>query len=174
MKNLIYFLLTTFLISCNENKESVIEKKIVGDKVSKNTTKEMPGKPPLDNPIMVELFNSSKNDLNKVDKIYKENISKSKSKDYYENLKQYGLSLVIKHGLIENGTSEQKKFYIQEQVNSLSNLPHIDNFYSLIKSKNLSISKQELSKLELTFFNKNINYINTLDWSLDQDGKKKK
>ena len=123
---------------------------------------------------MVALLNSTEKDLNKADKIYRDIISKSISTDYHENLKQYGITLLVENGLIENGNIKQKEFYIKEQVSSTSNMPHIGTFYSLINAKNLTFSKEDLSKLEMEFYTKNLAFINSIDWSSDKEGKKEK
>lgn len=158
------FLLLLVFISCQNQVEKEITTKNLSDKLHENATKVYGGKPPTDNPILKELLTSNDKDLNRVDSIYKSNIEIGKGFDYYENLKQYGFKLVMKHGLVEDGTSEQKKYYINEQISLSNNIPNFDQFYLLLKSSSTFLSKKELIDIGDMFYNKNKEYIEMIEW----------
>lgn len=156
-------------VSCQEasggvfKNNSSIEK--VKDVVSTDT---LLSKPPTDNPIMLQFFVVKKN-LNKADEVYRKYINEAKSLPYYDNLRQYGFQALIKHGLIENGTREQKLFYITEQLNSVANLANISEFYALLTSGDKSFTKDESINFGKRFYLKNLNLIeNELEYSSDE------
>ena len=171
MKKLFYIVALVCLFSCQENKDKAIESQLRGIEVNKQATASMPGKPPVDNPIFQELLNFKKVDLNRVDRVYIRSINEAKDKDYLDNLKQFGFQVLVKHGLIKDGSSKQKLFYINELLNSQANFANITDFYALLLSENYNLPKNELIKIEKSFYDKNEKLINSLDWT---DKKKQK
>lgn len=160
MKRLILFL-PVFLIfwSCQDDIDSSVDNKSQIEKLNvENVDSAFLSKPPTDNPIMIEFFLREKN-LLKADQVYRENIRKAEGLPYYDNLRQYGFQAVFKHGLVEEGTSEQKLFYITEQLNSIANLPNIPEFYLLLISAEKNFTKDELIDFGTKFYVKNLNLI---------------
>jgi hypothetical protein len=161
MKNLIYVLLVLPLFwSCQDQVENPSEIKTLSKKIAKQAVSDDVNSysPPMSNPIKNMLFSTSKN-LTEADRIYRAHIEESNAKAYYLNLKQIGFMAMIEHGLIEEGTKEQKEFYINEQLNLEVNLLNFKNFYLLLASSQDDFSKQELLEFAERFYSKNKNYI---------------
>lgn len=173
MKKLIYLAVLIGFYSCHEYKSKEIQNQLNGIEVNKQSKISNFGKPPGDNPIMKELLHFDKPDLNRIHQLYIKTINEAKDQEYLDNLKQYGFLVLVTHGLINNGTTEQKKYYIKEQLSSQANFPSIINFYNLIRSDNLNLSVTELEKIEKQFYTKNFNLINSLNW-IDLNAKKDK
>ena len=149
-----------FLMSCQEQVDSLPETNSLSKKLEKqaNTDDVNAFDAPKTNPIKKLLFTTSKN-LNAADSIYRAEIEKSNAKAYCHNLKELGFIALVHHGLIEDGTKEQKEFYINEQMNSQVNLPNFKNFYALLSSCQDDFSRNELQDFGEDFYTKNKNYI---------------
>jgi hypothetical protein len=161
MKKLLYLLIILPLLwSCQEESEKKPELNMFSKKLAKQAITDDVNsfQPPWSNPIMMELTNPKK-ELNKADSIYRAEIEKSNAKAYYLNLKQFGFIAMIEHGLIEEGTKEQKEFYINEQLSLEVNLLNFENFYALLSSSQVDFSKSELQDFAERFYSKNKNYI---------------
>jgi hypothetical protein len=165
MKKIIYLIAFFALFSCQNSKDNDIESQLRGLEVNNQSKTSVLGKPPVDNPLFVELLNFKEVDLNRVDKLYIKSINEAKGQEYLDNLKQFGFHLIMRHGLLETGTAEQKQYYINEQLNSQANFANILDFYSLIMSGKNNLSGTELKNIENLFFSKNYKLINSLNWT---------
>ncbi|WP_291114976.1 hypothetical protein [Flavobacterium sp. UBA6135] len=107
--------------------------------------------------------------LKEVDAIYKASMPSSKNEPYYDNLRQIGFMLLISNGLIKDGTKEQKLYYINEQLESIANLPNFNDFYLLLNSLKSEVSLSELTGYSDKFFNKNLALINEIGWKNEDE-----
>jgi hypothetical protein len=164
MKNFLYIILILIAISCHENKDKNIENKIQGLKVSAQAKESNLGNPPSDNPLILELLSFKEADLNRVDQLYIKTVNETKDQEYIDNLKQIGFKVIILHGLIETGTLGQKQYYINEQMNSKTNLPNISDFFALLESVKGNFSKIEIIDLGNKFYNKNLKVLERLNF----------
>lgn len=163
------FFIFIVLISCNNEKNGVIERSIVGEELNKNALNRNSFNPPMNHPIKAEFMLVNQKGLKEVDAIYKSSVPPSQEEPYYDNLRQIGFKLLIKNGLIEKGSKEQKLFYINEQLDSSANFPNFKDFYLLINSLKTDISQKELTEYSNKFYNKNIALINEIDWEKEDD-----
>lgn len=131
----------------------------------KDTKQNTDGRLPIGHPIMKELTTFKSKDLKRVDKLYRKSVKECNDFDYCDNLKQFGFRLVLEHGLLENGTKEQKLFYLNEQLNAESNLPNFNQFYSLLNALKKDIPKEDYKKFGDRFYEKNIKIIEATEWS---------
>lgn len=161
MKNILFLILiTVVLCSCEEHTNQDAEINTISKKLSSQATTDDVNSfdPPMNNSIKALLYTEEKK-LKVADSIYRTDIEKSNAKAYYENLKQIGFLVMINHGLIEEGTKEQKEFYINEQLNLDINLLNINNFYKLLSSSQDDFTKNELQDFSTRFYSKNKNSI---------------
>lgn len=165
MKKIIYLVAFFGLFSCQNIKDKDIESQLRSIEVDNQSESNILGKPPVDNPLFLELLNFKEVDLNRVDKLYKKSIIDAKGQEYLDNLKQFGFQVVMKHGLLQTGSVIQIQYYINEQLNSQANFSGILDFYSLIMSSKNSLSSFELKNIENQFFSKNFKLINSLNWT---------
>lgn len=163
MKKLL-LLLSVIMISCNNEKNEVIENAIVGEELHQNALNRNSFNPPADHPIKAEFMLEDQKGLNEVDAIYKASMPSTKNEPYYDNLRQIGFMLLISNGLIKDGTKEQKLYYINEQLESVANFPNFNNFYLLLNSLKSDVSAKELTSYSDKFYTKNLALINETSW----------
>jgi hypothetical protein len=157
------------LISCNNEKNEVIETSIVGKELNQNASNRNSFNPPSDHPIKVEFKLVDQKGLNEVDLIYKSSVPTSKNEPYYDNLRQVGFMLMVRNGLIEEGTKQQKLYYINEQLESAANLPNYNDFYLLLNSLKSEVSLSELTGYSDKFYNKNLALIKEIGWENEEE-----
>lgn len=163
------FFIFLFFISCNTEKNEIIERSIVGEELHQNAINRKSFHPPMDHPIQVEFKLVEQKGLVEVDKIYKSTVPTSKNEPYYDNLRQFGFMLLIRNGLIEDGTKEQKLYYINEQLESSANLANGKDFYLLLNSLKSEVSLKELKEYSDKFYNKNIALVNEINLEKEED-----
>ena len=78
----------------------------------------------------------------------------SASLDYSNSVKSVAFAFLMMKGLAENGTPEQKLYYLQQQAALDSGLS--EQFYVLLASCRGSLAKTKLEKLDRKFYNKNL------------------
>jgi len=163
------FILFVFFVSCNNDKNEAIEKSIVGEKLHQNALNRNSFNPPSNHPIKIEFKLVNQKGLNEVDAIYKASMPASKNEPYYDNLRQMGFMLMIRNGLIKDGTKEQKLYYINEQLESAANLPNYNDYYLLLNSLKAEVSLKELTVYADKFYNKNLALINEIGWENEEE-----
>lgn len=168
MKKLL-LLLSAIIISCNNEKNEVIERSIVGEQLHQNALNRNSFNPPSDHPVKAEFMLEDQKGLNEVDAIYKTSMPSTKNEPYYDNLRQIGFMLMIRNGLIKDGTKEQKLYYINEQLESVANLPNFNDFYLLLNSLKSHVSLKKLTEYSDKFYNKNLALINEIGWEKEED-----
>ncbi len=126
---------------------------------------------PPDHPILNALFSEKSFSVDEADVLYKEHVPKAKNTVYHANIKHYGFRLLCDSGLIDYGSNEQKKFYLEEQLNLERNFPSIANFYALLQSSGSIYSKSEMAAIGETFYNKNEKEIETATWPNEENKK---
>ena len=99
--------------------------------------------------------------------LYKQDASLSKDSDYDTNLKNMWMILINKP-LISEGTDEQKKFFIYEQLKLEHNLPHMEAFVNLL-AETKSIDNEERNKIFEDFVEKNTVAINKIIWKTPEE-----
>ncbi|MFN2260703.1 MAG: hypothetical protein ABR595_01385 [Psychroflexus sp.] len=109
------------------------------------------------------------------DAFYRSIDSKYSDKSYTKTLRQLTLAGLFYQGLIKKSDSKEKLFYLEEMSKLDNCLPNLENFADLLDSvkNSKSISKEEVSKLAQTFYEKNLSVIKSADWQ-DQKSMNKK
>jgi len=156
-------------ISCNSEKSTEIERNLVGKELHENALKKESYNPPMNHPVKAAFMSANPIGLKEADDIYKSSMPSSKNELYYDNLRQIGFMLLIKNGLIEKGTQEQKLYYINEQLESVANLPNFKDFYLLLNSLKSEVSQEVLIEFSNKFYNKNLDL--TGEMPVDQNTK---
>lgn len=173
MKNLFLsifaVILPLSLISCHNEKNEAIEKSIVDEKLHQKALNKNSFNPPSDHPIKVEFKLVNQKGLKEVDAIYQASMPASKNEPYYDNLRQFGFMLMIRNGLIEEGTKEQKLYYMNEQLESVANIINFNDFYLLLNSLKSEVSLSELTGYSDKFYNKNLALINEIGWENEDE-----
>jgi hypothetical protein len=100
-------------------------------------------------------------------KLYKQDAGLSKDTDYDTNLKNMWM-ILINEPLIKEGTEEQKKFFIYEQLAMEHNLPHLDKFVNLLSSAK-SIDSNEKDRIFEEFVTTNETAINSIVWKSPEE-----
>ncbi|WP_297332103.1 hypothetical protein [Flavobacterium sp.] len=100
-------------------------------------------------------------------KLYKQDAGLSKDSDYDTNLKNMWM-ILINEPLIKEGTEEQKKFFIYEQLAMEHNLPHLDKFVNLLSSAK-SIERNEKDRIFEGFVTTNKTAINSIGWKSPEE-----
>ncbi|MFN3640222.1 MAG: hypothetical protein ACK4UK_04825 [Flavobacterium sp.] len=165
MRYLFIFLIV--FISCNSEKSTEIERNIVGKELNNNALNKESFNPPMNHPVKAAFMSVNPIGLKEADDIYKSSMPSSANELYYDNLRQMGFMLLIKNGLIENGTKEQKLYYINEQLESVANIPNFKDFYLLLNSLTTEVSQEVLIGFSNKFYNKNLDL--TQEMPVEQD-----
>ena len=165
MKNyILYILFGFFLVSCSNEKEVIINKD-AQDEILERPQGDFKGMIPEDHPLYTIIYkNYETSDLRQLDALYKKHIAPERNKHYTENLKNGAFLIMIKKGLIKEGTNEQKRYYLREQETLSLNLPCTMQFYGLLGSCKNFMSKDEMREIAVNFYNKNVDVINTSYW----------
>lgn len=166
-----YLMFLFLLISCVDEKKETIERNLIGKELNKNATNINSFNPPANHPVKVELMRVEQKGLVEVDEIYKSSVPSSKNEQYYDNLRQIGFVLLLKNGLIEDGTKDQKLYYVKEQLQSSANLLNVKDFYLLLNSLKPYVPLKELNHYSNQFYSKNLSLINEINWEKEQDKK---
>lgn len=153
------------LLACQKENEKVVLDQVNGRRAADAELEIAESKPPRNHPMFEALMQDPSPSLQFCDSIYRTTVLADKGKSYFENLKQYGFLAVIESGLINSGTTEQKQYYINEQLRSTSNLPNIKNFYQLLTSLKGRSNTNELIKQGTAFYVKNLKIIESDDWA---------
>jgi hypothetical protein len=156
-------------ISCNFEKSTEIERNLMGKELNENALNKESYNPPMNHPVKAAFMSVNPIGLKEADGIYKSSMPSSKNELYYDNLRQIGFMLLVKNGLIEYGTVEQKLYYINEQLESVSNMPNFKDFYLLLNSLKSEVSQEVLIEFSNKFYNKNL--VLTQEMPIEQDSK---
>lgn len=94
--------------------------------------------------------------LNDYDALYRSEFDHpdSASLDYNNSVKSVAFAFIMMKGLAENGTPEQKLYYLEQQASLDSGLS--EQFYVLLASCKGSVANIKLEKLDKKFYNKNL------------------
>lgn len=175
MKKLFYLLACTILactalfISCSEDKEAA-----PADVTTKSlpvVTERAKSEVPRDRLIYNTLGDAPNLSLNELLDLYKKDISTAEP-DYSTNLKNMWFT-VLKNRLYDEGTEEQKLFYINESVALENNLAHFTGFYNLLTASKL-LDRAEKEAISNSYYEKNLKAIADVQWPDPKDGEKKK
>lgn len=158
-------------VSCSDEKETNINEG-VNQKILSEKGREK-GEIPSSMAVNQMLYGAIKPaSFSEIVKLYKKDISQSKDTDFDTNLKNMWL-IVINNSLLNGeGTEDQKKFFVYEQVNLEHNVPHIDKFFSLLSITN-SIDSKEKEALIKEYTEKNQKAINQIVWQSPEEKKQK-
>lgn len=172
MKNYLTLVVAAFLaLSCaadnetltNNDKEKILEEQPIGPDAKSSA--------PKNNAIVKALQHPGTYNFAQADALYREYIPKSKSKKYYSTLRCLGFKLVMNNGLLLEGTPEQKRFYISEQMATDNNIPVLRDFYELLISSFDFTEEEELKNSAARFCGKNLAALE--DAHLNDEVKKK-
>lgn len=175
MKNKIFYLaiLSLLFISCSEDKPNNSEDTTTIVQKSKTVQNENNGAVPNDAHISKILRGDSKvATLDEMIALYKEDSKKSQGTSYDTNLKNMWLILIYNRLLNGEGTPEQEKFFLYEQVQLEHNLPHVGKFYKLLANTR-SVDKNEKEEISKLYREKNQKAINTIVWNTPEEKKQK-
>ncbi len=177
MKKYFYLLFNVMIIfSCSDDKEisnlndtSTTIGKGADPMIEENKND---GSVPQNKLVYKVMSNSSEYTLEDMDTMYRQDIAITAS-DYDVNLKNMWY-IFINDKLIEGGSEELKRFYLNEQIVLKQNLPNLESFYRLLLSCTSFMNSSELFETSKKFADKNESYIqNDIQWS-DEAKKKSK
>lgn len=95
---------------------------------------------------------------------------KTASPDYSADLKNMWFCLLCSKVAAE-GSDEEKKFFLEEQINLDSNLPNYSRFYYLLRNCSSFIDNDEMKSIASSFYDKNNKVLDSIDWE-DNDAEK--
>ena len=171
----LFFLLCT---SCSPDRNDETAKNTLNDndgkvrviKDDEPTPKD--GSVPRSKLVYKVMSNPSEYSLEQMDTMYREDIVTTAS-DYDVNLKNMWYIFINKK-LVESGSEELKRFYLNEQIALKQNLPNLESFYKLLKSSSSFMHYTEVYAVAENFTKKNESYVNNnIDWE-DENKKKYK
>lgn len=169
MKKLLFIAtLVTAFTACSE--DSVNNKANGNAREIKYTVERKNGEVPREKLIYSTLSNAKDLSLSELEELYKEDVKETEP-DYATNLKNMWMA-VIKEKLIKESTEEQKLFFIKEQAGLESNLPQINEFYTLLASSKL-LNREQKETLATDFYEKNQKAIDGIQWRNLEDRNKK-
>lgn len=169
MKNIILLLSVMALFSCSEEK---IENNVQQKNKELIALPEAQGVVPKSHKIYDMMREPAKVTLNAADNFYRSEVAIS-NEHYSSGLKSFGFILVMKKGLAIDGTEEQKRFYIEEQLKMDTNLATIPQFYNLLVSCNEFIEQNKLIAIGRQFYEKVKVEIENTTWPDPQKKKDK-
>lgn len=105
-------------------------------------------------------------DLQKLDNLYREefNHPDSLALDYNTNVKNKAFFILMQKGLADEGTPEQKQYYINQQLKLDNNLSNLERFNELLLSSLDFIGEEEALKMASDFYDKNRLVIQEINW----------
>lgn len=115
-------------------------------------------------PATHPVYSMANYSLGEADSFYRNEIVKEGNTTYGTDVKNTAFSMLIDKGLADNGTEEQKKYYVNEQLKLDNNLPSVKQFYALLLSCRSFMPKEELTKNAAAFYDKNKAAINKIKW----------
>ncbi|WP_129752108.1 hypothetical protein [Flavobacterium beibuense] len=83
--------------------------------------------------------------------------------EYIDNLKNMWFCLLCSK-IAKEGSIEEKKFFLNEQINLYSNLPNYNRFYYLLRNCSSFISDDEMKSIATAFYDKNNKILNGTNW----------
>ena len=142
---------TVFILSCSDDKElkssDVTTKSLSTDKV------DMKGEVPRDRLLYRTIGHVENLSTNDIVDAYKKDISTAQS-DYLTNLKNMWLT-ALNNRVYEDGTEDQKLFFINEQLALENNLAHFTGFYNLLATSK-KLTKDEKVSMADAYYDKNL------------------
>lgn len=128
--------------------------------------KQEKGAVPRDHMIYDMLFSKDKYTLNEVDKLYRDDIVKRDTTNYYSNMQNFAYIILMREdiALDKKGTEEQKKYYVNEMLTAEYTLATQQQFYTLLLSCSDFMSKEELLEKDNAFYKKNKADIESMKW----------
>lgn len=159
------------LLSC-QNEQETNNQEAVNE--LKNTPDfNQPGIIPRSHEFFEILWNIEDYSLNDLDQYYKSEVAENDA-HFSHNLKHRMFLELMHKGLAEQGTPEQKKYYLDEQMDLKNNLPTITDFHVLLKSYGINhLTFEECMAIRDEFLDKNDAVIEKMTWS-DPAKKKEK
>ncbi|MCW4470506.1 hypothetical protein OGH69_16160 [Flavobacterium sp. MFBS3-15] len=158
---------TAVIVGCSDEKEVNLAEPASRVAVSAENAK---GEVPRDRLIYSVLTKSAEYSVSELEAEYRKDIGSARP-DYMTNLKNMWM-IIINPRVYNEGTEEQKLFFINEQLALEDNLAHFAGFYNLlISSKTLEPAEKE--RIANEFYDKNHKVIAEAQWPDAKDGKKK-
>ena len=171
MKHIIPYLIVFAMLmaGCSIEEESAeiteVNVKSLIDKQREN------GEVPKGRGFYTIMHDPSQYSLDELIDLYKKDIKGIEQEDYNSNLKNMWL-VILYPRLIEEGSDDDKLYFIEEQMNMDSNLPHVDKFYTLIFNCN-KLSKEEKWEKFTVFSKKNMEVVEKIQWRSPEEKKRK-
>jgi len=163
------FTCTTIAISCSDDKD-IDNVDLNEQSLKSEITEESNGGVPRDK-IIYSIFDKTETlSLNELMELYIKDANSAKQ-DYSTNLKNMWFA-VLRTKVLNDGTDEQKLFFIKEQASLENNLPFFTDFYNLLATSKI-LNKAEKESMANEFYTKNINAINDIQWTTPDDKQNK-
>jgi hypothetical protein len=107
--------------------------------------------------------------VDEMDRIYREEFAHPDSLklSYNNTVRQMAFVFMMNNGLKDKATTDQKRYYIDEQIAMKVNISGIENFYLLLASLKDVYSEKEIEDLALNFYDKNYANITTSEYFTD-------
>ncbi len=163
----IMIIASCFFASCEQKDESA---KATASTINLGPAESDKGAIPDWHPINMMLLKAGQYTFQEVHAMYKKDIENVRGKDYTSNLKNFGFRLAMETGLLKDGTNEEKKFYLDEQMGIDVNVLTFDDFYLLLAKSRAFLGLKAANAYSNAFYAKNNEQIQTF---LVDDNKKK-
>lgn len=100
---------------------------------------------------------------------YKIDVAESDDK-YVEDLKNMWFCL-INSKICNEGSEEQKRYFLNEQISLSSNMPNYGKFYFLLRSCSF-MEREEMDRIASQFYFKNKTVLENIEYENEKQGKK--
>ena len=160
---------TAIIVSCSDDKEVNTGRDAKAKSLPVAAAK-MKGEVPKDRLIYNVLGTAESLSLNELVETYNKDVSSAGS-DYVTNLKNMWLT-VLNPRVYNEGTEDQKLFFINEQVALENNLAHFTGFYNLL-AVSKKMDRAQKDRIADTYYQNNLKAIAEVHWPNPGDDKKK-
>ncbi|MFN2261651.1 MAG: hypothetical protein ABR595_06260 [Psychroflexus sp.] len=159
-----FFLLILFgFFGCQTEQNQ--DKKTAVSELKNTPNFDQPGIIPRSHEFFDILWNNEDYSLDDLDQYYKTEVAENEA-HFTHNLKHRMFLELMHKGLAEQGTPEQKKYYLDEQMEMKNNLPTITDFHVLLKSYGINhLTFEECMAIRDEFLDKNDAVIEAMNWS---------
>jgi len=124
---------------------------------------------PMNRLIFTVMGDIDKYTVTQLYEFYKIDVAEFDDK-YEEDLKNMWFCL-ISSKVCNEGNDEQKRYFLNEQINLSSNMPNYGRFYSLLRSCSF-MERDEMDRVASRFYSKNKLVLENMEYENEEQGKK--
>ncbi|WP_417365584.1 hypothetical protein [Flavobacterium beibuense] len=172
-KNLFYIVaLLFFIVGCSDDKDNINMNEDVNQKIVLEEGREKGSIPSVMEIKKIFSGITKPQSFSEYVKLYKKDVARSVDTDFDTNLKNMWMIIINKKLSEGEGTEDQKKFFVYEQLNFEHNLPHFGSFYKLLTNLE-SIDQAEKDRISKEYRIKNQKAIDQIRWHNPEEKKEK-